>query len=618
MAKNNNKNIEKVGIKVAKKWTLANAVKKFTPHQIDSLNKNKGNLNKRQFDSLIKEMKCYYEVVEETGEGKGRDRIIYTDKKRKEKAKKEDGRQFNKGQAPVHSMYLALMVMSKIADVDNKPRTRNAWATYFGIISPAEQDIMNGIFSKEAMKPYKKYMIKLGIFEDGEEEVLQDLAYTLRNVSKGQLFTVLNQAAEDKMGLIRIISSWQGKVKNTDTPVDIATVLAEEINNREDELLKKYGINKSYSLMFKNSPKTKAFNAEWLEYLENVEDAEGNAMELQYIYELFQIEVLRKNVFNEYINAHYPSEANSFNMGDNEQEYHSRLLDYVVENAQKKHDSLIKKFDEKVSKIDEGMQELLWALGMSEEEAAKSIQQQREEDAYMGEKEQSPYMALLESDRYVDCIRKLHVLLHSMSVNECEEVKAESHMNDLLMSQELEHLLGLKNQAGVEKEKRNQKGTLHYNEPSLNAKEQQEELTKKELGKHKDIQAPKDIVQDNLELQCEILEAKQNVESSKHFHGEDEYEVAMADIKDEFREYEEKYGEKAMEHMTLDAVIKELTRVDTAEEIIAEYENKKQRERKEWEKQFEGGHLVKREQTTNNPLEVFHRIRNGRIGKEDS
>ncbi|MHA4262896.1 hypothetical protein ACX17C_28450 [Bacillus cereus] len=72
-----------------------------------------------------------------------------------------------------------------------------------------------------------------------------------------------------------------------------------------------------------------------------------------------------------------------------------------------------------------------------------------------------------------------------------------------------------------------------------------------------------------------------------------------------------------MEHMEIDAVIRELAKEVTAEEMIAEFEHQwqceKERERKEWDKQFEGGQPVEWEQTTNNPLEVFHRIRDGRI-----
>lgn len=195
--------------------------------------------------------------------------------------------------------------------------------------------------------------------------------------------------------------------------------------------------------------------------------------------------------------------------------------------------------------------------------------------------------ALLKSDKYVDCIRKLHIQLHGMSNIDLEKTKK------------------------VQRSGRSVKNEIDNSDVLYVNAAQPEELTKTEQTKQ--AQVAKDQ-----EHQVEKIVVKPNVESPKHFHGEDEYEAAMADIKDEIRDYEEKYGDTAMQQMKLDAIIKELTRVDTTEEKIAEYENKKHRESKEWEKQFEGGQPVKREQTTNNPLEVFHRIRNGRSEKEDS
>ena len=96
-----------------------------------------------------------------------------------------------------------------------------------------------------------------------------------------------------------------------------------------------------------------------------------------------------------------------------------------------------------------------------------------------------------------------------------------------------------------------------------------------------------------------------------------EYLAAMEDIRGEIREYEDKYGDKAMDHMTLNAVIRDLTRNVTAEEMITEFEHelqcKKEQEKKEWDKLFEGGWSAKQEVTTNNPLETFQGIRYGRI-----
>ncbi|PFY14559.1 hypothetical protein COL47_22360 [Bacillus toyonensis] len=586
---------------MSKKWKLANAVKKFTPHQKTSLMRNKGNLNKHEFNSLIKEMDCYYESVRV--EGKGRERVIYTDKKRKVKAQKEDRRQLNKGIAPPHSKHLALMVMSKIDGIDNKARTRNDWSTCFGLISSAEKDIMSGIYSEEALKPYKEFMIRLGIMEDGEEKVFQDLAYTLSKVAKGQLQTVLDQA--EKMKLISRISSWKGKVKGSKEPIEIDEFLALEIKSSETELLKKYEISKIHSLMFKNCPKTKAFKAEWLEYIENVEDAEGDAMHLQYIYEVFRIEVSNKYAFDEYIKVHYPTEIDSFDLLENEQAYHSKLFDYVVKNAQKRHE---KSLNSKKLTIDENTKEVLAMFNMTEEEA---IAQTKEAEI---QRELTLYEVLLKSVKYVDCIRNLHIQLHGMSVIESEEVKAVKHMIDEYMREELAQL-ELSSSAEVESEKSLKKSIRTYHESCMNKMEQPEKLTKKEKVKqHQTHQAQQSVT----------IATKQDIENDKLYDAIDaigygqeiidyEYLAAMEDIRAEIREYEDKYGDKAMEHMTLDTIIGQWTRKVTAQEIIAEYEHQKQREHKEWEKKFEGGQSVKWERTTNNPLEVFNRIRYGRI-----
>ena len=132
-------------------------------------------------------------------------------------------------------------------------------------------------------------------------------------------------------------------------------------------------------------------------------------------------------------------------------------------------------------------------------------------------------------------------------------------------------------------------------------------------------QVPQEIVLENIEQQGISIADNPIVEPSKHCNAEGyyEYQAAMEDIRDEIRGYEDKHGDKAMEQIALDNVVRELTREVTAEEMVAEsthrLESEKERERKEWEKLIQGGQPVKQELTTNNPLEVFQRIRNGRI-----
>ncbi|MGG0459953.1 hypothetical protein [Priestia aryabhattai] len=587
---------------MSKKWTIPNAVKKFTPHQKVSLKRNKGNLNKHEFNSLIKEMNCYYELV--MVEGKGKERIIYTDKKRKVKAQKEDKRQFNKGIAPPHSKHLALMIMSKIDKIDSKARTRNGWATYFGLISSAERDIMNGIYSEEALKPYKALMIRLGIIKEHEEKIFQDLAYTLSKVAKLQLQTVLDQA--EKMNLISKVSSWKGKVKYSEEPLDVGDDLAMQINLNEAKLLKKHGISKVYSIIIKNCPKTKAFKADWLQYIENVEDGEGDAMHLQYIYEVFRIKVLNKHAFDVYTKAHYSAEIDSFQLLENEQAYNSKLLDYVIEDAKKKHEKRLESESKKLT-IDKDTKEILAMFSMTEDEA---IAQMEEEEVW---RELSAYDALLKSDQYIDCIRNLHIHLHSMSAIESKEAKVVQYMLDEHRRKELIRI-GLLSPTEVESKKSVKNEIFRYDESSINIINQQEELSRKEQTKKNQVdQGLKEVALETPEQQGITTVDKLSVEPSRHDNAKEyyAYQVSITDIEGEIQK------NKNEGHVALDTVIRELTREVSVEKMITEFTHQlqceKEKERKEWDKLFEREQRVKRELTTNNPLEVFHRIRRSSI-----
>ncbi|MGE7929386.1 hypothetical protein [Lysinibacillus xylanilyticus] len=68
---------------------------------------------------------------------------------------------------------------------------------------------------------------------------------------------------------------------------------------------------------------------------------------------------------------------------------------------------------------------------------------------------------------------------------------------------------------------------------------------------------------------------------------DDEYVGAMEGIRNKIFEYEDKHGDKAMEYMQLDSVIRELTREVSVEIMIAEYKYKLQYEQEQERKRFE-------------------------------
>jgi hypothetical protein len=168
-------------------------------------------------------------------------------------------------------------------------------------------------------------------------------------------------------------------------------------------------------------------------------------------------------------------------------------------------------------------------------------------------------------------------------------------------------------------EKSVKRGIRNFHEFCINTIEQQEEQNRKDRIKQQQTDhALKEIVFKNLAQQGITNVANPIVEPPNHYNAKeyDENQAAMADIRDEIQEYEDKCDDNAMEQMELEAVIRELKREVTVEAAMAEFkkqlQSEKDRERKEWDKLFEKGQPVKWEPTTKNPLEVFHRIRNSR------
>ncbi|WP_263703487.1 hypothetical protein [Bacillus thuringiensis] len=121
----------------------------------------------------------------------------------------------------------------------------------------------------------------------------------------------------------------------------------------------------------------------------------------------------------------------------------------------------MKKKHDKRFQLEEDVKELMIALGTSEEEIIASNEQRMEEEVYFKEKEKSPYIILLESDKYVECIRNLHLQLHGMSVTESDGIKAVQKMIDEYERKELEQL-GLSLPTKVEHEKSVKNGIRNY------------------------------------------------------------------------------------------------------------------------------------------------------------
>lgn len=160
------------------------------------------------------------------------------------------------------------------------------------------------------------------------------------------------------------------------------------------------------------------------------------------------------------------------------------------------------------------------------------------------------------------------------------------------------------------------KSSLSVAEPE--ALETIEQTKKERINQQQSKYSLKEIELEIWEQQGSTIEDRAMVESLKQCNTEEYYEylAAMEDIRNEIREYEEKRVDKAMEHMSHDADIRELTREVSTESWLAklkrQWQAEEERERRKWDRIFKEGQPVEWERTTNNPLEHFYRIKYGR------
>lgn len=170
-----------------------------------------------------------------------------------------------------------------------------------------------------------------------------------------------------------------------------------------------------------------------------------------------------------------------------------------------------------------------------------------------------------------------------------------------------------------ENEKSVKRGKRYFHESCLKTVEQQEEQNR--IDRIKQIQVNQLKKENNIkDLEQRDKTYDEGTVTLGNYYTKEELEYldAMHTIRDEIREYEEKYGENAIKQMKYDALIRMLIREVTVEEIIDDFKQQELVECSEWEEIFKEGEPVKWERTTNNPLESFQRISNREIGKNDS
>ena len=574
-----------------KEFTLAQLVKKYgSKAQKESLKRNKGNLSGKEFDILLKEVLTEWES-HKVKDGRGSKRIITCIGKRSSKAERVDKRSNNGQGQLIGEFELKSLVVCYLIQNKNKVRPMSAtkWITELGIVDGKFTGALYGARGEHLEKLQVQFskMIKNYHKADSDIDMLDGFLQTFLRHLKGSLESVFNKLSKAEV-ITHKKEQWGCTTKNRHRKLKRQEI--KTIEGIRHKLLHFHGIEVR-DLFMTNIKEVKAFKKDFEEQLEE-------QLGLKFYYHAHYC-VLQENDLGVRDYLDRLQEKNELNFTHKLTEQHVIITmemfkgihsERSLELANGRQKNITNTSDSDRVKSLKIMKQYapMWELLLKYFRCTSSKQL----NTSAVKKAEIPIE--IDGDKYVDCIRNFNI-----SATESEGVEVGKHRIDEHMKKELAQL-GLSNLTEIKNEKSVKNGIRNYHETYMDT-EQHEELTMKEIIDQKQAnQTNKEIEIEKIKQQSTIFVDKPINEPPLDFYEIEDYEYqeVMADIKEEIREYEDKYGDRAMEHMALDAVIRE---IETERASV------------KWDKLFEGGKPVKWGHTTNKPLELFHRIRDGHI-----
>jgi hypothetical protein len=349
---------------------LSEAVKEFgNEKQKEAIIKNNGNLNVRQFNSLIKSIKMHYKSVEV--EGRGKKRIIICDVKYNEVVEREDGRINNgKGQVPLkYEQAFPIMILEHLINrTSTDPLTVNKWLVNMGFITEemfkaSRLRYDSGTFNKETEK-----LLKEEVINDDEEYLIDD--YVKREIRRLQDYFM---HVVNKLSKAKIIKHQPYTMAKCEIPymyeyyLDGELTISVKYRTEYVELSSKIvgkiselqrSIQNSFKFQhltlheinnYKNKPDVKEYWTEYNQRLNKVTDELGQRMYIAMTYGAHALFVragrnpvikwLEKN--NKEAIELYNSDEMKYFL-ENKVDLHETLNDYVVGLAEKRQDKFQK------------------------------------------------------------------------------------------------------------------------------------------------------------------------------------------------------------------------------------------------------------------------------------
>ncbi|KAA9017984.1 hypothetical protein [Niallia endozanthoxylica] len=331
-----------------KQFTLEQFINEFgTDKQKQALIDGKGNVNKRTLDSVKKEASRFYEKDSITVEGRGTKRVITCAKEKDVATEKDDGRASNGAWSISYTKNLDVVVVSVLEQGLEKStaQTLANWALDFGVITEKMHDLLLSRHHEGLRETYVNDLKDNSIIKENEDRIVDDFVQTVKELTNQVAGTLKRM---EKAGIIEYYPVFKGHIAETDETINLHEDVYKQVVALKRRLMERYDVSEWYLMTYKNSKKTVKFNEEYLEQLAFVEDENGKVLGLDYYYTTYAVilKARKKKIiaylkkYNKEVIEQFKQDEQKF-LAENEQQFHDKRKEHVIDNAQKKAEKFL-------------------------------------------------------------------------------------------------------------------------------------------------------------------------------------------------------------------------------------------------------------------------------------
>ncbi|MFB3160097.1 hypothetical protein ABLO26_01855 [Neobacillus sp. 179-J 1A1 HS] len=262
--------------------------------------------------------------------------------KLEERAIREDKRLSNGAWKISYTKNLDIVVVSVLEQglETNTAQTLASWALDFGVITEKMHDLLQSRYHEGLRETHIKDLKNNSIIKTNEDRIVDDFAQITKQLTNQVAGTLKRM---EKAEIIEFYPVYKGHIAKTDTTINLHENVYKQVVALKRRLMEHYDVSEWYLMTYRNSKKTIEFNKEYLEQLAFVEDENGKTLGLDYYYTTYAVilKARKKKIiaylskYNKEVIEQFKQDEQKF-LVENEQQFHEKRKEHVVNEAQKK------------------------------------------------------------------------------------------------------------------------------------------------------------------------------------------------------------------------------------------------------------------------------------------